>query len=537
MATQLCYGDNLVQTGAHVRRRELLEYSPLKRSCIINSVVLKVKTEDLPESGTSQKAAIMVPKAQKKGVTFASKELHSNMEVKSKNIKKTKKNVNKKAKGSNIKSGLSKKNGFAMSEVTKGKGKKKHHTEYDEIEDATESVDSLDSGFVADNNSDTSLSSVNWLKVESDYLGESQHVSDILDWHPDVLPSHRPADDDEEDEDLELESIKKDAKKGKKFKDVASKKSSEAKVEKKEKTEKKKSIETEDVEDDNLEEVREAKKEETEVESHEAKAGKSSQKERWYEVEPKPKKKIKEKANTVVELENLKEDYQEKLAIIREKRKKGKVTFLEERQEKKLKKKLVVIERRKAKLAKKKKTFRADLNQLEDMKKKTKEERKAEMKARRGYYNWKGKLVYSKFDFSEHTPLLEGVETTLRPDNLKAMLAKTLKEKEKRKVLEQKGAGDVAARRMEEAAWSSAMQKAEGKKVRDNVDLLKKSIKLKEKQKKTSTKKWEHRKEMVQRRQEEKQARRKRNIKAQKEKRLNKKMEKMKTKGHIVPGF
>lgn len=126
---------------------------------------MKVKTEDLPESGTSQKAAIMVPKAQKKGVTFASKELHSNMEVKSKNIKKTKKNVNKKAKGSNIKSGLSKKNGFAMSEVTKGKGKKKHHTEYDEIEDATESVDSLDSGFVADNNSDTSLSSVNWLKV------------------------------------------------------------------------------------------------------------------------------------------------------------------------------------------------------------------------------------------------------------------------------------------------------------------------------------------------------------------------------------
>lgn len=32
--------------------------------------------------------------------------------------------------------------------------------------------------------------------------------------------------------------------------------------------------------------------------------------------------------------------------------------------------------------------------------------------------------------------------------------------------MEQKGAGDVAARRMEEAAWSSAMQKAEGKKVR-----------------------------------------------------------------------
>lgn len=31
--------------------------------------------------------------------------------------------------------------------------------------------------------------------------------------------------------------------------------------------------------------------------------------------------------------------------------------------------------------------------------------------------------------------------------------------------MEQKGAGDVAAKRMEEAAWSSAMQKAEGKKV------------------------------------------------------------------------
>lgn len=101
----------------------------------------------------------MVPKAQKKGVTFASKDVHSSMEVRSKNIKKT---VNKKAKKGILKNGLPKKNGFTVSGVTKGKGKK-HHKKYDEIEDA--SVDSLDSGFVADNNSDTSLSSANWTKV------------------------------------------------------------------------------------------------------------------------------------------------------------------------------------------------------------------------------------------------------------------------------------------------------------------------------------------------------------------------------------
>ncbi|XP_063590070.1 surfeit locus protein 6 homolog [Penaeus indicus] len=474
----------------------------------------------------------MVPKAQKKGVTFASKDIHSSMEVRSKNIKK---NVNKKAKKGILKNGLPKKNGFAVSGVTKGKGKK-HHKKYDEIEDATESVDSLDSGFVADNNSDTSLSSANWTKVESDYLGESRHVSDILDWHPDILSGPKRGNDDEEVENLELKSTKKDAKKEKKAKDVASKKSSEAKVEKKSKTEQtKKQEETANVEDDDKLEM--IKEEETEEKSDDAKEGKSGQERRWFDDEPKLKKKLCTKAKSVVELENLKEDYQEKLAILKQKRKKGVLDYIEERQEKKLQKKITVIERRKEKMAKKKKSFRADLGQLEEMKKKAKEERKAELKARKAYYNIHGKLVYSKFDFSEHTPILQGVETKLRPEDLKVMLAKTLKEKEKRKELEQKGAGDVAAKRMEEAAWSSAMQKAEGKKVRDDVDLLKKSIKLKEKRKKTSSKKWEHRKEMVQKRQEEKQARRKRNIKAQKERRLNKKMEKMKSKGHIVPGF
>lgn len=471
----------------------------------------------------------MVPKAQKKGVTFASKDVHSSMEVRSKNIKKT---VNKKAKKGILKNGLPKKNGFTVSGVTKGKGKK-HHKKYDEIEDA--SVDSLDSGFVADNNSDTSLSSANWTKVESDYLGESRHVSDILDWHPDILSGPKHGNDDGEVENLELKSTKKDAKKEKKSKDVASKKSSEAKVEKKNKTEQtKKQKETADVEEDELETVKE---EITEDKSDDAKEGKSGQERRWFEDEPKLKKKISTKAKTVVELENLKEDYQEKLAILKQKRKKGVLDYIEERQEKKLQKKITVIERRKEKMAKKKKSFRTDLGQLEEMKKKAKEERKAELKARKAYYNIHGKLVYSKFDFSEHTPILQGVETKLRPEDLKVMLAKTLKEKEKRKDLEQKGAGDVAAKRMEEAAWSSAMQKAEGKKVRDDVDLLRKSIKLKEKRKKTSSKKWEHRKEMVQKRQEEKQARRKRNIKAQKERRLTKKMEKMKSKGHIVPGF
>lgn len=477
----------------------------------------------------------MVPKAQKKGVTFASKDIHSNMEVKSKNIKKT---VNKKVKKGILKNGLSKKNGFAVSEVTKGKGKK-HHKKYDDIEDAAESVDSLDSGFVADNNSDTSLSSANWMKVESDYLGESRHVSDILDWHPDILSGPKHGNDDGKVESLELKSSKKDAKKEKKAKDAANKdgadkKSREAKVEKEGKTKQKNQKDTEEVED---EEFGTVKEEITEENRDDAKEGKSGQERRWFEPELKDKKKICTKAKTVVELENLKEDYQEKLAVLKQKRKKGVLDYIEERQEKKLQKKITVIERRKEKMAKKKKSFRADLGQLEDMKKKAKEERKAELKARKAYYNIHGKLVYSKFDFSEHTPILQGVETKLRPEDLKVMLAKTLKEKEKRKDLEQKGAGDVAAKRMEEAAWSSAMQKAEGKKVRDDVDLLRKSIKLKEKRKKTSSKKWEHRKEMVQKRQEEKQARRKRNIKAQKERRLNKKMEKMKSKGHIVPGF
>lgn len=67
--------------------------------------------------------------------------------------------------------------------------------------------------------------------------------------------------------------------------------------------------------------------------------------------------------------------------------------------------------------------------------------------------------------------------------------------------------------------------------------MLKKSIKKQENHKKTSQKKWEQRLETVQKKKLDKQNQRKKNITTRKEAKLERKMKKMKKKGHLVPGF
>lgn len=76
----------------------------------------------------------------------------------------------------------------------------------------------------------------------------------------------------------------------------------------------------------------------------------------------------------------------------------------------------------------------------------------------------------------------------------------------------------------EDKAWDAIMKRAAGEKVKDKPELLKKSIKRKETQKRKSAAKWKERTEQVQKQQEDKQKRRQDNIKAALQRKRDKRM-------------
>ncbi|KAJ8680776.1 hypothetical protein QAD02_016563 [Eretmocerus hayati] len=84
---------------------------------------------------------------------------------------------------------------------------------------------------------------------------------------------------------------------------------------------------------------------------------------------------------------------------------------------------------------------------------------------------------------------------------------------------------------------SKALAKATGEKVKDDPELLKRTIKREEQKKKHSKKKWEARKEKVQKAVQEKQQKRSENILKRKRDVKTNKMKKAAKKGRIIPGF
>lgn len=148
-------------------------------------------------------------------------------------------------------------------------------------------------------------------------------------------------------------------------------------------------------------------------------------------------------------------------------------------------------------------------------------------------YNKEGKLVFTKFDFSE-TPSETKNESGGK--NFKKLLEKVKADKAHIKDLKSKDL-EQGHQVEEKAAWQKALARAEGQKVRDDPELLKKSIKKQEKKKQKSTKDWDERNEKVEKKVKERQEKRQRNIKSKKDKRGDAKLKKMKKKGHILPGF
>lgn len=102
--------------------------------------------------------------------------------------------------------------------------------------------------------------------------------------------------------------------------------------------------------------------------------------------------------------------------------------------------------------------------------------------------------------------------------------------------LEKSGEAEKAKEMKERDAWNNILAKAEGVKVKDNVELLKKTIARKERQKKVSKTKWDERKSNLEKTQKEKQDKRSSNLLKRKQEKKEKIKKKAIKKGRFVPG-
>jgi hypothetical protein len=149
-----------------------------------------------------------------------------------------------------------------------------------------------------------------------------------------------------------------------------------------------------------------------------------------------------------------------------------------------------------------------------------------------------GKVVFSKFDFTadEVAPELAASAPKKKSLDPKAALAKIAKQKEMLQMWEEKGRDEKVKRIENSMAWQAAIEKAEGVKVKDDVELLKKSLKKQQQKKKASKSKWEKRSSDLDKKKEGLQMKRKENIMKRKKDKKEGKMKKMVKKGRNVPG-
>jgi len=94
---------------------------------------------------------------------------------------------------------------------------------------------------------------------------------------------------------------------------------------------------------------------------------------------------------------------------------------------------------------------------------------------------------------------------------------------------------DKASELEKKLHWDAAIDRAQGIKVKDNKNLLKQSLKRKEKIKKSSLKKWKHRDEKLQDKVQKRQDDRNRNLQKRKSDNKQRKLDKARKKGRLVP--
>jgi len=155
-------------------------------------------------------------------------------------------------------------------------------------------------------------------------------------------------------------------------------------------------------------------------------------------------------------------------------------------------------------------------------------------------FNKEGKMVFSKFDFSDSGTREESEKKKKSGlpvgKNYKQLLDKVHKQKDKLEKLE-KVDKEKAAQVKESMMWKTAISKAEGVKVKDNEELLRKSLKKKEKRTEKGKKDWKRREENVERKKKGAQEKRKQNLMKRRDARQEKVKKRNKKKGRLIPGF
>jgi len=149
-------------------------------------------------------------------------------------------------------------------------------------------------------------------------------------------------------------------------------------------------------------------------------------------------------------------------------------------------------------------------------------------------FNSEGRMVFSKFDFGELTASATSSTLKKTTNDPKAALHKIKKVKDKVKSLQEKGDKEKAKSIEEKKAWEGALQRAEGLKVKDSVELLTKTIKRNDKKKQQSKKKWDERIASQEKRKDDQQKKRKDNIKNKKDQKKEKKMNRLAKRGKII---
>lgn len=149
-------------------------------------------------------------------------------------------------------------------------------------------------------------------------------------------------------------------------------------------------------------------------------------------------------------------------------------------------------------------------------------------------FNNEDKMVFSKFDFPE---IGNKKKKKKQPTDPKKILDILEKQKEKITDLMESGETKKAVEIKEKSAWKNALAKAEGCKIKDDPDLLKKSIRKQNQKRNVSKKKWEARKETVKKSQEDRQKKRTENIEKRKKKNKLHKLKNAAKRGKIVPGL
>ncbi|RZF46462.1 hypothetical protein LSTR_LSTR012537 [Laodelphax striatellus] len=151
-------------------------------------------------------------------------------------------------------------------------------------------------------------------------------------------------------------------------------------------------------------------------------------------------------------------------------------------------------------------------------------------------FNKDSKMVFNKIDFTglgKEKKNSKGKKGKIEKDP-KQLLENVKKSNSEIKSLEESGEVAKAKKIKEKHMWMSALKRAEGVKVKDDVDLLKKTVRKQTQLKNQRKKKWEARVHAVEKKKEERQQKRTDNIAARKKEKKKNKIKKSVKKGRIV---